>query len=523
MEIHTLPDRLLQSFSWMLVHSIWQGLLLAVSIGLLLMNTTKLSADFRYRMISMHFFLFIVVVLGTFSYEWNLTSVKTTQIDLSMILGGDSYPSLASQAGNVRYLLDVFNQYSTRNAPIIVMIWSLFFVWQLCKLMGNVIGLQQIRHTKIMHPEAHWIKKTQALCQSLGIRKAVALMESGYINFPVVVGHLKPLILIPAGLLSGLPQAQIEAVLLHELAHIRRNDYIVNLLQAITEAIFFFNPGILWISCLLRDEREHCCDDIALTHTGNKKDFIQALISFKEYAAHTSAGYAMAFPGQKNQLLKRVSRILTNKHQSFVPMEKFALVTTVLLLSVFMAFSAITHLQPVRTKQSLPAAVLKQKVAEEKTQETIVSTIKFAIRNTVENTIEDVTTRLMRDHVTIREGGKVTDSFYQADISQDRLQAIQDQVQALKDREQARKDRAQALKDRTIALNAQVLAVTDRRQAMIDKAQALRDEDRAIKDMDQAIRDRNQALRDQQQARNDLRRAQTDQLLAAADRARINN
>ena len=110
---------------------------------------------------------------------------------------------------------------------------------------------------------------------------------------PVVIGHLKPVILIPLGCLAGLPADQVEAILLHELAHIRRSDYFVNFLQNITESIFFFNPGLLWISSLIKEERENCCDDIALEQTKNKRGLVQALISFKEQELYGS-GSALA-------------------------------------------------------------------------------------------------------------------------------------------------------------------------------------------------------------------------------------
>ena len=113
-----------------------------------------------------------------------------------------------------------------------------------------------------------------------------SLLESAIVKVPVVIGLLKPVILLPLGLLSNLPPDQVEAVLLHELAHIRRKDYLVNLLQSFAEVVFFFNPALLWISSLMREERENCCDDVAISHIKNKKQFIHALVAFQEYAMH---------------------------------------------------------------------------------------------------------------------------------------------------------------------------------------------------------------------------------------------
>ena len=97
----------------------------------------------------------------------------------------------------------------------------------------------------------------------------VLLLESALANVPVVFGHFRPVILVPAGLLAGLPPEQIQAILLHELAHIRRCDYAVNFLQRLVEGLFFYHPATWWIARVIRAERENCCDDAAVAITGN--------------------------------------------------------------------------------------------------------------------------------------------------------------------------------------------------------------------------------------------------------------
>jgi bla regulator protein blaR1 len=106
---------------------------------------------------------------------------------------------------------------------------------------------------------------------------------------------------MPLSVLTNFSPAQVEAILRHELAHIRRNDYIVNMLQSIAEIIFFFNPSVWWISSLIRDEREHCCDDLAVNGNMNKRVFVEALLSFQEYQlAHS---YAQGFAGPRYKML----------------------------------------------------------------------------------------------------------------------------------------------------------------------------------------------------------------------------
>ncbi len=132
-------------------------------------------------------------------------------------------------------------------------------------------------------------------------------MESSAINVPAIIGMLKPVILVPMGVLASMPADQLEAVLLHELAHIRRKDYLVNLIQVMAEAVFFFSPGLRWLSVQLRIEREYCCDDIALAHV-DRLTLVQALVSFQEHFLYRPA-FPLAFTGLRDRLLARVSRI----------------------------------------------------------------------------------------------------------------------------------------------------------------------------------------------------------------------
>ena len=107
----------------------------------------------------------------------------------------------------------------------------------------------------------------ERLRRRMNIRHAVSLIETSRLNVPAVVGAFRPIILLPIGLLSELTPQQVEMILTHELAHVGRYDYVVNLMQAAVEALMFYHPAVWWISSQIRREREHCCDDIAAGST----------------------------------------------------------------------------------------------------------------------------------------------------------------------------------------------------------------------------------------------------------------
>jgi bla regulator protein BlaR1 len=330
----TIADKIVPAFGWMLIHSLWEGLLFAIIAGTVLMLAKKAGAALRYNIVLVLFAAFVVTCAFTFILELDRASATALK---PLIPGGDGALVPALFFGNIhsiKQLVKIFTDYFAANEPLVVMVWFVFFLFKSVKMYACLVYNQQIRNRQVVEPSAFWQQKASIFAEKLQLKRAVKLLQSGYIKMPVVVGHLKPVILIPIGLMASLPVEQVEAILLHELAHIRRNDYFVNFLQNIAEAVFFFNPGLLWISSLLREERENCCDDIALAQTQNKVGFVQALISFKEHELYGSA-YAVAFPGKKNYLLRRVSRIIGNKNMAFGFGERIFLVGSIIIFSVF--------------------------------------------------------------------------------------------------------------------------------------------------------------------------------------------
>ncbi|HEY1215917.1 MAG TPA: M56 family metallopeptidase, partial [Bryobacteraceae bacterium] len=133
-------------------------------------------------------------------------------------------------------------------------------------------------------------------------------------------------------MLANLPADQVESILLHELAHIHRRDYLFNLVQNIVDTLFFFNPALIWISSLIRTERENCCDDIAIRESRSRRQLIEALVSFHEYRQRAGE-FAVAFSGQReNQVVKRVKRIVYKTNHSLNAGERAVLMGVLLVL-----------------------------------------------------------------------------------------------------------------------------------------------------------------------------------------------
>ena len=125
----------------------------------------------------------------------------------------------------------------------------------------------------------------------------------------MVIGHLKPVLLLPIGLVAGLPADEVEALLAHELAHVMRRDYLVNVLQNLVEILYFFHPGVRWISAAVRQEREHCCDDFAVALCGDAQNYARALARLQT-AGTAYPEPALAAVGRSHKLLRRIVRLL---------------------------------------------------------------------------------------------------------------------------------------------------------------------------------------------------------------------
>jgi beta-lactamase regulating signal transducer with metallopeptidase domain len=161
------------------------------------------------------------------------------------------------------------------------------------------------RHTWAADPS--WEERFSVLVQRLSVTRPVRLAVSAAAQVPAVVGWMKPIVLVPAGIFAHLESEEIEALLGHELAHVCRHDYLVNLLQTAAETLFFYHPAVWWVSRNIRNERENCCDDLAVKICGDTVAYVRALTEL-ERMRNAPPHLAMAANG--GSLISRVQRLL---------------------------------------------------------------------------------------------------------------------------------------------------------------------------------------------------------------------
>ena len=300
----------------------------------------------------------------------------------------------------------------------------------------------------------------------------------------MVIGYFKPVILFPASALTALAPAEIEAILLHELAHIYRKDFLINILQRITEIIFFFNPAVLWISSLIKEERENCCDDIAVRETKDKKQFIHALVSFQE---HNASGYAPSFSGRKKFLLNRVKRIITNNNKTLNNMEKTFLMCGI-IATALTAFAFSQHKQS--AFKNIPIAQPAKAVI-------------VAVKDTAPVTVNDneskysmSTTMDGKQYRMVEVNGKVTELYVDnVRVPDDKISDYNDVIDKLHEKLKADKEnQKEAMLAQKEYLKAQTEAMKESQLAMNDKLAKINED--VLKQKDVMIKEQAETLQE---------------------------
>jgi beta-lactamase regulating signal transducer with metallopeptidase domain len=313
-----------------LMHSIWQGLLASVLAGFFIASTRRSRAAIRYNLLTLVVLLFLLAVGVTFYRELGVGRIlpagysagTTRQLTVVRALTGLPVVHNPVTGLHPTALLAGAGRFLNRHASAVVLVWMLCLLFQLLRMAGGLYEMGKLRTSRVFLPSGEWRDRLAALAGQLGITREVGLLQSAVVKVPSTFGFLKPMILVPLGMLTNLPGDQAETILLHELAHIRRNDYLMNLGLHLIEAMFFFNPGIRWIAARLREEREACCDDMVVGGVRDRNNYLEALIAFREYADGRGRDYALSLGARKTDLFWRIRRMLYHENRKLHIMEK---------------------------------------------------------------------------------------------------------------------------------------------------------------------------------------------------------
>ena len=310
-----------------LLYSIVLGLFLAILTGITLLLTRKTKPQIRYHiLVSLLVVFTLSIILILYQQFYNISQpTENPGLPSDSTIPITSFNTI-DYTNNINLLVYYVNSYS----KIIAIVWLLIMLIKGIKMTVNITELNYLKKNQVFQIGEFWELKASQLANKIKLSKTIKIMQSGLVQIPIVIGHFRPVILIPLGMVTAIRPEEIEMIILHELAHIKRLDFLVNLLQHFLEMLFFFNPALIWLSALIRKEREKCCDEMVLQHFGSKQTYIRALLSFQEYHANTPR-YAMAFAKESN-LVVRVKRIAFQKNSTLNSIEKALLSITILMV-----------------------------------------------------------------------------------------------------------------------------------------------------------------------------------------------
>jgi Zn-dependent protease with chaperone function len=296
----------LQALGWAIANSLWQMALLWVfyQCGFLLFRKAKASVKTTSATLFLFGgFLWFVVSLVRHYWELDLhpsLSEQSTPLFSSFVSTPESHPTLLAYANR-------FLGFGEHYLPYLSFAYLLVLTFLLVRIFKSYRHVWEVRTEGLTKIDPQWRIYIQELAYRIGIRKEVRLWLSEKIDVPATIGYLKPLILIPIASFNQLTTEQVEAILLHELAHIRRHDYLLNLVITVIETILFFNPFAQLITRHIKTERENSCDDFVLQFRYNPHAYASALLSLEKQ--RMAPELAMAASG-KTELLNRIRRIL---------------------------------------------------------------------------------------------------------------------------------------------------------------------------------------------------------------------
>ncbi|MBL8814469.1 MAG: PQQ-binding-like beta-propeller repeat protein [Planctomyces sp.] len=335
----------IERLGWVLIHSLWQFAVLAAAAYLIQRSMRRASSDSRYIGLLLVLSLVLLVPLVTWVLVPETVTAPVTVVAEPNVTASVQLPQPAAATSFVNSQaaaavdpavtettiipdeqvetappLIVASPSAPQGKPMwerlqivlkpwlatIVLGWSIGVLAFAIRPVWSLFTIRRLRRQGTSPVPDSVRTVLERTAKQLGVRYAVDVLQSAVVQVPIVAGYLKPVILLPVSVVSGLPASQLEAILAHELAHIRRHDYLVNLIQTLIETVCFYHPGIWWLSHQIRCEREHCCDDIAVGALGSRLNYSRALLALEEMRV-TQTPLAVGANG--GSLLARVRRL----------------------------------------------------------------------------------------------------------------------------------------------------------------------------------------------------------------------
>lgn len=322
----------LKVLGWALFSSVWQmSLLWLIFIVIASSGAKKSSASAKHNIAS------ILLAIGS---AWFFITLATNCFNHNLSDGGMVAANIFS--GNKISAVNSWKHFINNLIPYCSLTYLMALGFLLIRYFRYYVHSQHLKTASLHKAPVHMRIFTESVTKRIGMHKTVILWLSSAIQSPMTIGFFKPVILIPLATINHLTTQQMEAVILHELAHIKRNDYLLNLMVTLAEVIFFFNPFSVLLVHAIRRERENSCDDLVLQFRYDPCTYASALLSLEKARNHEHT-FAMAAVGKNNKmLLQRVMRLTGHKKRADQSVAKYILIA---VMAVSIALVSVMQLQ----------------------------------------------------------------------------------------------------------------------------------------------------------------------------------
>lgn len=352
-------NNLIKAIGWSILHSLWQGAIIFTVLLIVLAAKPKMSARLRHNLSLSALVLVFISFCLTFASLFNLPS-KTAASTASLELNAQALQQLYQ-------FTESWSFKTERCFPFIVALYVIGISFQLVVLVSGYIKLKSLKKLHVSAIPTEWLAVAENTLQQLCITKKVEFYLSEKVNVPLAIGFLKPVVLFPVALVAQLDIKQVEAILIHELSHIRRNDYILNLIKTGIETLLFFNPFVWLTTRFIHIEREHACDDLVLKFTNSPITYAHALLKLELIKDKKQPALSLAATGKNQYLYQRIKRITDMKTNYINAKQKILALCLTLTTLISLAW-----INPTKTKTN----------KTEKKQPIISTTIASIIKNT---------------------------------------------------------------------------------------------------------------------------------------------
>jgi beta-lactamase regulating signal transducer with metallopeptidase domain len=305
-----LTEPVVESIGWALVHFVWQGALIGLGTAAVLGLTRTASAATRYAVSCAGLALMlaapVVTSVRSAGARDPIPAVAVTEREATPAAAVPA-PARRAPAAEASAAAAPARAYVERALPIAVSLWLAGVLCLSLRLAGGWYRVERLRRRSTQAVSETVEGRVAILAGRLRVRRVVRVVQSAAVTVPTLVGWIRPVILLPASVIAGLPTHHLDAVIAHELAHVRRHDYLVNALQAVVETLLFYHPAVWWCSRRIRIEREHCCDDLAVSACGDRVAYATALANLEDLRRDANR---LALAATDGHLLSRVRRVL---------------------------------------------------------------------------------------------------------------------------------------------------------------------------------------------------------------------